>query len=279
MIELTKPRLTALVILTAAVGLILAPDRTSFWHGLTALLGIGLLVSGSTALNCYIERDRDKKMERTRHRPLPDGRLSPPVVLVFSCLLTFSSLFLLWFFVNTFTAFLGFIATVLYLYAYTPLKEKSFLSLFVGAVPGAMPPLLGWTSATPDLSAFPLLLFLIIFIWQIPHFIAIGLYREEDYKRAGIKIISLEQGHRSARVQVFVYSLVLTCLSTLPFFLGLTRMSYLFSAVILGLALCVLAGVGLGKKEDLEGEKRWARKYFYATLFYLLALFVSLLTF
>ena len=277
MVELIKPRLATLVMLTALVGLFLAPDRIFFLPGLVALLAIGLMVSGATALNCYLEREMDKKMTRTRLRPLPDGRLSPCVVLVFSLALIFSSFLLFWFFVNTLSAILGMVAAVLYLYAYTPLKKKSSLSLFVGAIPGAIPPVLGWTSVTPELSALPILLFLIIFIWQIPHFIAIGLYREEDYKRAGVKIISLEQGHHSAKIQIFIYSLVVSVVSILPFLWGLSGKSGLYIAVALGLFLCGMAFVGIWKKQDLKEGQTWARKYFFTTLFYLFALFVALL--
>lgn len=279
MIDLMKPRLTALVVLTSLIGLLLAPDTIHFLDGLIAMVGIAALVAGACTLNCYLERELDKKMQRTCDRPLPSGRLSSAWALGLSIILILFSLGLLAAYVNFLTTFLGLLAVILYLYVYTPLKQKSIFSLFIGAIPGALPPVLGWTSVMGSLDPLPLVLFAIIFIWQIPHFIAIGLYRKEDYQRAEFKIIPVEYGHQSARWQIFIYSLLLVIVSLLPGYLQLVRKGHFYYAFCLGVLFCsyALQGViGQGNKFD---EKRWARKYFWATLGYLPLLLIALVAF
>ena len=280
--DLAKPRLTALVTLTALVGLLLAPDAIHPLRGVVALVGIAALVAGACALNCYLEKDVDKKMQRTKERALPSGRLSPVWVLVGFSLLVLSSLCLLWFGANPLTALLGLLATVLYLCAYTPLKKRSTLSLFIGAVPGALPPVLGQTAVTGSLNSLSLILFAIIFIWQIPHFISIGLYREDDYRRAKLKITSLKRGHQAARWQILAYGLTLVPVSLLPFFFGLVGKGYFYWGLLLGVGLNAYAlqgvhffGNGFGDGFD---TRRWARRYFFATLGYLPLLFIALIT-
>ena len=276
--ELTKPRLTALVVLTAVVGLLLAPDAINFLAGARAIIAIAILVAGACALNCYLERDLDKKMERTQNRSLPSGRLSPRLVQGLASLLVLAGIALLAS-VNLLTAALGLVAAALYLYAYTPLKPKSTLSLFVGAVPGAMPPVMGWSAVTASIDSLPLILFGIVFTWQIPHFIAIALYREEDYQRAQIKIIPLEHGHRSARIQIFAYTCLLVAVSLLPYFLALVSRGYLYCSLTLSLALGLYALRGVISPRDGWDEKLWARKYFWGTIAYLPLLLSLLLTF
>ena len=279
MLALTKPRLTALVVLTSLIGLILAPNSINFLTGLGAMMAIAVLVAGTAALNCYLEREVDKRMRRTVGRPLPSGRLSPLSALIFSVLLILPALFWLGIYVNLMTAFLGLLAMILYLYAYTPLKKKSIFALFIGAIPGAIPPVLGWTSATGSLDSFPLVLFGIIFTWQIPHFIAISLYRKEDYQNAKLKIIPIEHGDQSAKVQIFIYGLLLVFISFLPFFLQLAGKGYFYCALFLGLLLSLYALRGIVFRGEGFDEKLWARKYFLATLGYLPLLLIALVMF
>ena len=276
--ELVKFRLTALVVLTALTGFLLAPETISTLHSFFSLSGITLLVAGCCALNCYLERDIDKKMQRTCTRPLPAGRLSAGWVLNFSISLILASLCLLSFAAGPLTALLGILAGLLYLYAYTPLKQRSIYSLFIGAVPGALPPVLGWTAVMQSLDAMPVILFAIIFSWQIPHFMAIGLYREEDYQRAGFKIISLEYGHGATRWQIVLWGSFLLLVSLLPFPLGLLGKNYFYCALGLGgsLSLYALWGAVFCGEGRSDG-KRWARRYFWATLVYLSLLFAALL--
>src|SRR5580692_10692883 len=190
--RLTKPRITLIVIATCAAGMAIAPVRIPALVALLALAGTTLIVASANVLNMWWERDTDGLMARTRNRPLPAGRLPPDVALVYGLALGASSIPMLMA-VNALTAALGVLALATYVLAYTPLKRHTSLALLVGAIPGAMPPLMGWTSATGSLVAASaprmggLLLFLLLFVWQLPHFIAIALFRAEDYARAGLK--------------------------------------------------------------------------------------------
>ena len=274
--DITKFRLTAMVALTVLVGFFLAPGFPSSLRLLLCLSGTTLLVMGACVLNCYLERDLDKKMVRTRGRPLPAGRMSPSFALTISLFLIVFSLVILGFGVNVLTAFLGFLATFLYGFAYTYLKQKSPLSLFVGAIPGAIPPVMGWTSVTNSLALFPLILFVMMFFWQIPHFMAIGLYREDDYRNAGFQIISFERGHSFVRLKIFLYTLVLLFVSLLPFFLGLGGAPYFCITLVLGGGLGFFAFRGLLLRGDGPHQRSWARTYFFGTIIYLPLSFIAL---
>src|SRR5258706_10065860 len=189
LVALTKPRVTALVIVTTAGGLWLAPVKVGFTVSGLALLGTVLIVAGASALNMYLERDIDGRMDRTKDRPLPAGRLAPHVALWFGVALSAIAVPILAFGVNTTTALFAVLAHLTYVLAYTPLKQRSPAALLVGAVPGAMPPLLGWTAATGTASWGGVGLFAIIFLWQGPHFLAISIFRKDDYPRPGLKVM------------------------------------------------------------------------------------------
>ena len=259
-----------MVILTAAVGLFLAPgmESISFSYGLICLLGIAILVMGSCVANCYVEREEDKKMRRTQNRALPSGRVSPRSALILSLSMIVFSLVTLAWAINLLTAFLGLWACILYVFVYTPLKSKSTMALFIGAIPGALPPVLGWTSVTGSLDWWPLILFAIIFFWQVPHFIAIGLYREEDYKRAGFKTISLQSGVGAARGQILIFSTLLVLVSLSPVYLGLMGRGYLCGVLVLGIPFCCYALRGCLATTGFDG-RNWARGFFFSTLCYL----------
>src|SRR5688572_25744505 len=183
LVSLTKPRITLLVVITTAGGLWLAPGALSPWTVAVTLLATAIVVASANALNCWMERDSDRLMARTRNRPLPAGRLDARVALVFGVALGVASVPLFTFLVNPLTGLLAAIALVSYVWVYTPLKQKSWTALLVGAVPGALPPLMGWTAATGKLELPGLVLFAVLFVWQIPHFIAIALFRQDDYER------------------------------------------------------------------------------------------------
>lgn len=269
-----------MVVLTAAVGLFLAPgaERVSFFYGLISLTAISVLVMGSCVANCYLEREVDKKMQRTQGRALPSGRLSPRSALFLSIAMIGLSLATLGLVVNLLTALLGLLAFIFYVFLYTPLKVRSAFAVFVGAVPGALPPVLGWTSVTANVSWWPLILFSLIFFWQIPHFIAIALFREEDYRRAGFKIISLQWGAGAARWQIFIFSCFLVLVSLTPFYLGLMGRSYFYGALVLGVPFCCYALRGVIPIKGFEG-KIWARNLFFSTLCYLPLLLTIMLLF
>jgi protoheme IX farnesyltransferase len=271
-IALGKPRITFMVLVTTTAGLLLAPGTISASLLIPALLGVALVVAGANALNMYLERDVDALMARTRNRPLPAGRLQPAVALWFGVACAFVAVPLLAFFVNPLTAFLAALSLVLYVLGYTPLKRRSTAALIVGAVPGAMPPLLGWTAATGSLTAPGIALFLILFVWQIPHFLAISIFRVDEYTRAGLKVVPAVRGLPTAKLQIGVYSLLMVAVSLQVFRAGIGGAFYVASALALGGGLVTLAAYGLGK----NGDAKWARWYFFYTLVYLPSLMAAL---
>jgi protoheme IX farnesyltransferase len=261
-----------MVLVTTTAGLLLAPTTVAPSLMLAALAGVALVVAGANALNMYLERDVDALMTRTRNRPLPAGRLQPEVALYFGVACAVVAVPLLAVAVNPLTAFLAALSLVLYVLAYTPLKRKSTAALIVGAVPGAMPPLLGWTAATGSLDAPGIALFLILFVWQLPHFLAISIFRVDEYTRAGLKVVPAVRGLPAARLQIGVYSLLMLAVSLQVFRAGIGGPFYVAAALALGGGLVTLAAYGLGR----NGDARWARWYFLYTLVYLPSLMAAL---
>ncbi|MCS6913755.1 MAG: heme o synthase [Myxococcales bacterium] len=272
LVALTKPRVTAMVVLTAAAGAWLAPETMGRGRLLSLLVGTTLIVGGANALNMYLERDLDARMERTRRRPLPAGRLSPPVALGFGILLALLSLPALALGVNLLTALLGMLAFILYVAVYTPLKRHSSLALVIGAVPGAIPPLMGWTAATGRLGWPGVVLFAILFLWQLPHFLAITLYRAEEMARAGYKVTAVQRGRRAAQWRIVVSLAMLVPVSLLLVPLGVGGMVYLVLAATAGAGFLGWGLYGLRRNAGL----RWARSLFMVSLVYLTLLSVAL---
>ena len=197
-VALAKPRLATLVLCTAAGGMWLAPGHRDALRAVVLLLGTTMVVGAANALNCWLERDVDGRMRRTWDRPLPAGRLDPRVALALGLGLPAVALPALGWFTNGLTATLAALALFTYVVIYTPLKQRSPLALFVGAVPGAIPPLMGWTAVTGALDAGGLALFALLFAWQLPHFLAISIYLQEDYARGGLRVFALVHGQRAA---------------------------------------------------------------------------------
>ncbi|HEY4013369.1 MAG TPA: heme o synthase [Polyangiaceae bacterium] len=277
LLALTKPRITALVLLTEAAGMCLAPASMAARHVLFALVGTALIVGSANALNMWWERDVDALMTRTRRRPLPSGRMAPEVALGFALALAVVSVPLL-FVVNVVTGLLGLVALVSYVAVYTPLKRHTHLALLVGAVPGAIPPLLGWSAATGGLAPGGLLLFAVLFLWQVPHFAAIAIFRAEDYARAGLQVVSVQHGEKAARQMVAFFSvlLVVTSLLFLPF--GVAGARYTAIATVLDAAFLALALRGLRVGSARFDTRRWAKHVFAASIPYLTLLLAALLT-
>jgi protoheme IX farnesyltransferase len=271
-VALAKPRITFMVLCTTACGMWLAPGPSGGAHAALALVGVALVVAGANALNMYLERDVDALMARTRNRPLPAGRLTPEVALTFGLTSGAAAVLLLTFAVNPLTGFLAATSLVLYVLAYTPLKRRTTAALLIGAVPGAMPPLLGWTAATGSLDAPGIALFLVLFVWQLPHFIAISLFRADDYARAGLKVVPVERGVLGAKLRIALYSAMQLLVSLYLARLGVAGTAYTVAATALGAAMLGLALAGLSPR---AGD-RWARVYFAATLVYLPALLGAL---
>jgi protoheme IX farnesyltransferase len=279
-VALTKPRITTMVLVTTAGGLVLAPVAVSISTWVLTLLGTLLVVSGANALNMLIERDSDRLMKRTMNRPLPSGRLSARTALWVGVATSVASVPILAVGVNLTTAFLAVLANVSYVFAYTPMKPRSHLALFVGAVPGAIPPLLGWTAATARVDVGGLVLFGILFFWQIPHFLAIALFRRADYKAAGLQVMPNIAGVSATKRAMVNYTAALVATSLLVFPLGIASRGYVIGAFALGCVFLGWACYGLGRPDPADPTKdRWARSFFGISILYLLAIFVLLAVF
>jgi protoheme IX farnesyltransferase len=274
-VALTKPRISALVLLTEAAGAFLAPGHVARSTLVLSLVGTALIVGAANALNMWWERDVDAHMTRTRNRPLPAGRLSPDAALAFGLALAAVSAPML-FVVNAATGLLGLAALFSYVLVYTPLKRHTHLALLVGAVPGAIPPLLGWSTVTGTVGAGGLLLFGVLFLWQVPHFAAIAIFRADDYARAGLQVVSVQHGERAARHMVLLFTVLLVATTLLFVPLGLAGHTYLAVATALGVGFLALAvrGVRGGASFDVA---RWAKGVFAFSIPYLSLLLFALL--
>jgi len=268
---LSKPRLSGLVVLTCAGGVALAPGEIGVARAIVAVLGTAAVVGAANALNSYVERDVDARMRRTRDRPLPAGRVEPVVALALGLLVPAFALPVLALAANRLTALLAFVALVTYVAVYTPMKKRSTLALFVGAVPGAIPPLMGWTAVTGRMDAGGLALFALLFAWQLPHFLAISLYLAEDYARGGLRVFALVHGERATRAWIAATSLLLVPVSLAPVALGVAGAAYAVVAVASGAALAAYAVAGLR-----GAGGRWARTVFLATIAWLPVVFAAL---
>lgn len=235
--ELTKPRITLMVVLTTIAGFCLASAQAIDWlKFLHLIVGIGFLSSGISTINQWMERDLDALMLRTKDRPLPAGRVTALQAITFGATMTVGSLVYLILFTNALTALLGVITAASYLLLYTPLKTKTTLSTVLGAFPGAMPPLVGWAAARGSVSVEGWVLFTILFIWQFPHFLAIAWMYREDYARAGIKMLPVvEPEGRITSQQIILYTLMLLPVSLMPTLVHLAGWLYFSGAIILGL--------------------------------------------
>ena len=269
-IELTKPRLSGLVMVTVLAGILMAPGEVSFFKSLYAMILMSMLVAGGTTLNCYIEKDVDGLMDRTKGRALPAGRMKPKSALVFGIILTIFSLVALFILVNPLTALLAFMASALYLFAYTPMKQKSAFAVVVGAIPGAIPPLMGWASVTGELTS-PLawFLFAVLFFWQIPHFMAISICYADDYNAAGIKVYPNESGFEKTRLGIILLTALLFVACYLPVTSQALSVNYWRAAIFFNSVFLLLALKGLFINTDLDSKKAWAKKYFWGSIFYL----------
>jgi protoheme IX farnesyltransferase len=268
--ELTKPRITFLVLITTVVGFYMG-SRGSLNLGLLlhCILGTGLVAGGASALNQYFERDLDARMVRTRRRPLPDGRLLPSEALLFAAVISTAGVVYLTFFVNALTGALGAATLAGYILVYTPLKTRTALCTLIGAFPGAAPPVMGWTAARGEVDAIALSLFAILFLWQMPHFFAIAWIFTEDYARAGFSMHS--SGERTGR-QIIFYCCALIPVSILPTFFGLTGMPYLVVATLFGFIY-----LGYGFAVALFRSNTHARRLLRVSVLYLPALLIVMM--
>jgi protoheme IX farnesyltransferase len=275
LVALGKPRITMMVLITTATGIWLAPSPLHLARAITTLFGVALIVAAANALNMYMERDVDALMKRTRNRPLPAGRMGPEIALGFGIFCGVMALPFVRIGANPLTAALALASLVLYVFAYTPLKRRSSWALVVGAVPGAIPPLLGWTASTGHIDAPGLAIFAVLFVWQIPHFIAITIFRAEEYANAGLKVEAVVHGIDGARIRIVGWSLLQFAASLAVLKAGVGGRFYEGAAFALGAVLLALCGFGL-RAMTREQTVRWARWFFLYSIVYLPVLFAAL---
>jgi len=263
--ELAKPRITSLVLVTAAVGFAVGGQGSIDWLAfLVFMAGTGLLCGGASALNQYLERDADALMERTRRRPIPGGRIRPEEALVFGLALSAAGLAVLAF-VNALTLALGAASLVSYVLAYTPLKRVTSLCTVVGAVPGALPPLMGWAASRGSLGAAGWGLFAILFLWQLPHFLAIGWLYRDDYARGGFPMLAVtDRDGASTGRQAVLYATALLPVTLAAGLLASAGAGYLWGGLVLGLGFLACAAAFAWKRT--VGS---ARRLFLASVLYL----------
>jgi protoheme IX farnesyltransferase len=282
--ELVKARVTTLVIVTAACGFYLGARKGGFsslsWQMLAALIGVGLVSGGTAALNEVMERDVDARMHRTARRPLPSRRMSMTHGTIVGLLLTLGGSLYLGLTTNWLTGALALLTATVYLAIYTPLKQISPVCTTIGAFPGAMPGVLGWTAARGRLDLEALVLFAIVFFWQFPHFFAIAWMYKDDYARGGVRMMPVVEtdGRRTSR-RILFYSIALIPVSLLPFFVGMSGIPYAASAILLGLALLYFSlRLTQSRLQPSEGlSKRLARQLLQASVIYLPILFALMM--
>jgi len=270
-LELTKPRVVVMVLVTTLVGFYLGSESTAeYFLLLQTLIGTALAAGGTLALNQFLERDADALMERTRCRPLPEGRVQPAEALFFGVLVAVAGLVVLAFAVNLLSALVTLFITVTYLFAYTPLKQRSPLCGLVGAVPGALPPVIGWTAARGEFGLGAGVLFAILFLWQVPHTLAIARLYREDFAKAGIRFLPVvEPNGGSTGRQIISHCFALLAVSLLPTLLGTTGPAYFLAALLLGAGF-LGCGIGLAATQSASA----ARRLLFASLVYLPLLLV-----
>lgn len=271
---LTKPRILTMVLVMSAAGFFLgAKSLQPLDTFIIMLLGTALSSGGAAVLNNYIERDSDLLMDRTKIRPIPQGIISPPEALEFGITLVLMGVGLLAWQVNLLTGFLSLLTVFLYVLVYTPLKRVTWWNTVVGAIPGALPPMGGWTAATGSLDLGAWLLFLILFVWQHPHFYAIAWMYKDDYARGGFKMLPVvEPDGLSTFRQVIGFSLLLLPVSLLPAFFGMAGQVYAWGMLGLGLSMLII-GWNLFKSHSVQDAKKLLRaSVIYLPLFFILIL-------
>jgi len=275
-LALTKPRLVSLVLLTTAIGFVVGSGAAvSFMGLLHVLIGTALVAGGGAALNQYLERDADARMRRTANRPLPAARLETKEALIFGTLITLGGLAYLYFFSGELTSAVGVVTAATYVLVYTPLKRVTPWCVAAGAVVGALPPVMGVAAASGEIAFGSAALFVIMFVWQLPHFLAIAWIYREEYANARMSVVRLTDvpGTRTTR-HILVLNLILVPLTLLPSLVGIAGPGYTITAAVLGVAF---AATALRRSSSDMGA--YARRVFYASLIYLPILFIFLAIF
>ena len=272
--ELTKPSITFMILISTALGYFIGGNGISnYQHFILTLLGSCMISSGAGALNHFAESESDKVMYRTSLRPIPAGIISSKNAMIFGVALILIGSALLYSFINPLTCVLALITALMYLFVYTPLKKLTWLNTSIGAIPGSLPPIGGWVASTGALDPEAWILFAILFLWQHPHFYAIALMFKDDYKKAGLKMLPVEEpdGARTNR-QIIWHALLLIPVSVMPVYIKLLGMIYFWAALFLGVGY-LLSGFMLAKQYSVNN----ARLVLKVSVFYLPILFLTIM--
>ena len=276
-ILLMKPRVMSLVIFTCAVGLLTAPENVTFYNSVFSIFFVAIGAGAAGALNMWYEADLDKLMTRTCLRPIPTGKLNKNQALIFGVILSVVSVLGLYYFSNFLSAAILLITIMFYLFIYTIwLKRKTPQNIVIGGASGALPPVIGWTIATNDLTIEPITFFLIIFFWTPSHFWALSLFKADDYKKANIPMLPLTNGIENTKKNILIYSILMLPVVIAPYLIGFVSKIYLFSSLILTVYYIYLCYELYNfKKNKFEITK--AKKVFSYSILYLFLLFVLFL--
>ena len=282
-LALLKPRVMSLAVFTSLCGLLIAPGSLHPFLGFISIVCISLGAGASGAINMWYDKDIDSVMDRTKHRPLPRGAIFEKNALGFGILLGISAIIILGLAVNYFAAFLLAISILFYVFIYTVwLKRRTHHNIVIGGAAGAFPPLIGWACVTNDLTLYPILLFLTIFFWTPPHFWALSLYKDTEYSKVNIPMLPLVVGHQKTKVQILIYTLILSFISLSPFYFGFT--SYIFLSIISTLniifilysVMLVFENNSIGKSKSESKRMSHAPFLFKYSILYLYIYFLTL---
>ena len=281
-LKLLKPRVLTLVVFTGAIGMLVAPVRINPVLGFAAILCITMAAGAAGAINMWYDRDIDAIMRRTAKRPIPAGRITPEGALTFGVGLSFLSVLVMWMATNLLAAAILALSIAFYVFVYTVwLKRRTPQNIVIGGAAGAFPPVIGWAAATGSVSALPLLMFVMIFLWTPPHFWSLSLFASADYERAGVPMLPVVAGPRKTRLEVVRYTLWMLPVTLLPYLLGLAGIVYGASAIILGGLFLWYAVRVLHDRQDEAGESLTknapAKAAFKYSILYLFLLFGALL--
>lgn len=272
-VALLKPRVMSLVVFTGLVGLVIAPGNIHPVLGAVAILCIAVAAGASGAINMWYDRDIDALMSRTENRPVPAGRMAPGEALGFGVVLAVGSITVMALAINWTAAALLALTIGFYIFVYTIwLKRRTPQNIVIGGAAGAFPPMVGWAAVTGDVALGSIALFALIFMWTPPHFWALSLYRQGDYKRAGVPMLPVVAGPRETRKQILLYSILLMPVSLMPWALDVSGMIYAATAVVLGAVF-----LGLAMRVRVNDAERHAKALFAYSIFYLFGLFAALL--
>ena len=263
--ELSKSRMVPMVLITTSYGFFLSGQGLTWNLLVFTLLGMTFLTAGSATLNNYLERETDSQMDRTKSRVLPSGKLKPSVALAYGILCTLLGVFLVAINVNILAGFLCLLASFLYVLVYTPMKRWSWMNTYVGAIPGALPPMIGWVAATGELSVGAWVLFGILYTWQIPHFFALAIMYRDDYAQGGHKMLPVVDGNDKRTLRhILLYAVLLLLVSILPYSIGMSGSIYFIGCVAIGMML-----LGYSLMLFFKQTHENARRLFKASLVYL----------